>query len=388
MVLTPAPGREPAFLGSECPHPIARPLMTQVWNDAVFAHWPVSEAAVRAILPPGLEVDTFGGTAWVSLVGFEMADLRIRGLPAVPGATRFAEFNVRTYVRGPEGPGVWFCSLDVPGWLPTLVARVGFVLPYCRARVGCRREGGHERWEVVRSWPDRATGVLAVEASPADGSDPAPEPDAALVDFLTARWRLYAATPGGRLLHAPVAHEPWRMRPVRPTAVDAGLTAAAGLPVTGAPAVTHRAEPVGVRVGRPRLLPRVAAPMTVWFDDDCGVCTAAVTRLRTRADATVAFRPNRELTDPALRVAAEDAIVVTVGAEALTAVAGVRAVLGRCGRSGRIAAAALGLPGVRAVAGVAYRWVAAHRAALSTRFGLTACAVPDAQAVRVERRGR
>lgn len=363
--------------------------MTQVWNDALFAHWPVAEAAVRAILPSGLEVDTFGGTAWVSLVGFEMAELRLRGLPTVPGATRFPEFNVRTYVRGPQGPGVWFCSLDVPGWLPTLVARAGFVLPYCRARVVCRREGPNERWEVARSWPDRATGMLAVASLPEGGLDRQPEPDSALVDFLTARWRLYAATPGGRLLHAPVAHEPWRMRPVRPMAVDAGLAAAAGLPVTGPPSFAHRAEPVGVRVGRPRLLPRsAAAPMTVWFDDDCGVCTVAVTRLRTWADASVAFQSNRELADPALRLAAEDAIVVTVGAEALTAVAGVRAVLGRCGRPGRVAAAVLGLPGVRAVAGMVYRWVAANRAELSTRFGLTACAVPDAQAERAERRGR
>lgn len=363
--------------------------MTQVWSDALFAHWPVPEAAVRALLPPGLDVDTFDGSAWVSLVGFVMEDLRVRGLPAVPGAIRFPEFNVRTYVRGPEGPGVWFCSLDVPGMLPVVVARLGFALPYCFARIGRQVSPEGERWRVARSWPGRATGLLAaVDASRADGTESSGRV-AALDDFLTARWRLYSATRGGRLVTAPVEHEPWRLRPVRVSEVDGGLAAAAGLPVEGAPAVAHRAEPVTVRVGRPRLSGRRADhPITVWFDDDCGVCTAAVRWLRPRADATVTFRANRDLDDPALRLAAADAIVVTGGPVPLTAVPAVRTVLRRCGPTGRAAAAFLGLPGIRSLADRGYRWVAANRARLSARFGLTACELPGNQAVRAERSGR
>ncbi|MFM8237422.1 MAG: DUF2071 domain-containing protein [Actinomycetota bacterium] len=390
MSSVPIPGSGAAFSGSACPHHVGRPLMSQVWRDAVFAHWPVPETAVRALLPPGLEPDTFGGTAWVSLVGFEMEGLRIRGLPAVPGASRFPEFNVRTYVRGPEGPGVWFCSLDVPGRLPTLVARLGFALPYCRARVDVRRGTGWERWSVSRTWPGRATGSLATADSPDGGADPVA---AELVDFLTARWRLYAATGSGRIVTAPVEHEPWTLRAVRTVSVDPGLAAAAGLAISGLPTVAHRAAPVGVRVGRPRLLrrPRLAdEPLTVWFDDDCGVCTLAVNRLRRRADAAVVFRPNRELIDPVLRGAAEDAIVVTGPGTVATAVPAVRSVLRHCGSGGRIASVVLGLPIVRSVAGLVYRWVAANRAALSTRFGLAACPVPDPapQAVRAERNGR
>ena len=387
--MTAAAHSEAAVTGSSCPHRIERPIMTQVWRDAVFAHWPVPEAEVRAILPAGLEVDTLAGSAWVSLVGFGMEDLRLGALPPVPGATQFPEFNVRTYVRGPEGPGVWFCSLDVPGRLPTLVARLGFALPYCRADVEIRRGAGWERWSVARAWPGRARGSLAI-AETANGSDAVP--DVALTDFLTARWRLYSATRGGRIVTAPVEHEPWRLRPVRVVSADTGLAAAAGLRLGGPPAVAHRAEAVSVRVGRPRLLGRSRSAekrLTVWFDDDCGVCTAAVTRLRPRVDATVTFRPNRDLVDPALRTVAEDAIIVTSDAGAvLTAVPAVAAVLRRGRRGERFVAALLDLPVIRSLAAIGYRWVAANRAAISARLGLKACAIPTDQAVRAERSGR
>jgi len=83
--------------------------MTQQWRDVTFAHWPIDAAAVQALLPPELEPDLFDGQAWVSLVGFEMDELRIPGVPPIPTTHRFVEFNVRTYVVGPDGPGVWFC---------------------------------------------------------------------------------------------------------------------------------------------------------------------------------------------------------------------------------------------------------------------------------------
>ena len=47
------------------PLPPGRWRMTQRWNDLLFAHWPVAAAAIGALLPEGLEVDTFQGSAWL-----------------------------------------------------------------------------------------------------------------------------------------------------------------------------------------------------------------------------------------------------------------------------------------------------------------------------------
>lgn len=358
-----------------CPHVIKRPVMSQVWRDVSFAHWPVEPSAVAALLPPELQVDTFGGSAWVSLVGFEMDQLRLRGLPAIPTTHRFLEFNVRTYVIGPEGPGVWFCSLDVAHWLPAIVARLGFALPYDKGAVKATHDRTRVVWTVDRTWPDQAQGSLAIALDPDAIESVVDDP---LAVFLTSRWRLYAATRGGRVVTAPVEHEPWPLSSARFIGADTGLATNAKLPVSGDP-IVHHATAVRVRVGLPKFLPRRRAlgGVTVWFDDDCGVCSASVRWLRKRTDPTVVFRPNRELDNEQLRASASDAIVVTDADESWTAVDAVAIVLDRSGRLGRLAAFGLRLPVVHAVAGVVYRWVAANRARLSARLGLAAgCDLP------------
>ncbi len=350
--------------------------MTQVWRDVTFAHWPVAVDAVEAILPPGLEVDTFDGQAWVSLVGFEMDSLRLRAMPAIPTTNRFLEFNVRTYVVGPDGPGVWFCSLDVAHWLPALVARIGFALPYDKGAVDVIHDRSRIVWTVDRTWPETAQGSLAVSI---DAAETQPVDDDPLARFLTSRWRLYATTRSGRLVTAPVDHEPWPLTSARFIGADTGLAEVAGFEVVGDPLV-HHASAVHVRVGLPRLLRRVApeGPRTVWFDDDCGVCSASVRRLLAHTDDTVIFRPNRELADDALVAAASDALVVTCGARTWTAVDAVAMILERCGRAGRLGAFTLRVPGIHGLAGLVYRWVAANRARISARLGLAAgCRLPE-----------
>jgi uncharacterized protein YqjF (DUF2071 family) len=239
-----------------CPHRLDRPVMRQRWEDVTFAHWPVPVDAVAAVLPPGLAPDLFAGTAWVSLIPFRMRDLRVRGLPPIPTTRAFAEVNVRTYVQGPEGPGVWFCSLDATHALPVVTARVAYGLPYFRARVDTTPAGTADdrtaEWRVQRRH-DGATGGIAVAVEP---GAPVPDPDVSadpLHVFLSARWRLYA---GRRRLHAArVTHEPWPLVAARATSWDTGLVEAAGFRVEGAPIVAW-SPGVGVSVERPRRLRR------------------------------------------------------------------------------------------------------------------------------------
>ncbi|MHB1022033.1 MAG: YqjF family protein [Acidobacteriaceae bacterium] len=116
--------------------------MTQRWNDLLFAHWPVPAAELAYLLPPGLEVDTFDGWAWVGVVPFWMDRVRFRGLPTLPGTSRFAELNLRTYVRSQTTrvPGVYFFSLDAANPLAVAMARLRFHLPYYWARMHCEEK--------------------------------------------------------------------------------------------------------------------------------------------------------------------------------------------------------------------------------------------------------
>ena len=84
--------------------------MMQRWNDLLFAHWPIPAAKLEALLPSGLQVDTFDQSAWLGVVPFWMDRVQLRGVPRIPGASRFPELNLRTYVRerNTNRAGVYF----------------------------------------------------------------------------------------------------------------------------------------------------------------------------------------------------------------------------------------------------------------------------------------
>ena len=44
--------------------------MRQTWNDVLFAHWPVDVSILRALVPSVLELDTYNGQAWISMLPF------------------------------------------------------------------------------------------------------------------------------------------------------------------------------------------------------------------------------------------------------------------------------------------------------------------------------
>jgi uncharacterized protein YqjF (DUF2071 family) len=86
--------------------------MFQGWDRITFLHWPCDAGLLQARLPGGLTIDTYEETAWIGLTPFDLTGLRPPYLPAIPGLSEFPEMNLRTYVRGPAGPGIWFFSLD------------------------------------------------------------------------------------------------------------------------------------------------------------------------------------------------------------------------------------------------------------------------------------
>lgn len=230
------------------PSPVRRPVMVQRWTDVVFLHWRYPVEIVQSLLPPGVDVDTYDGSAWIGLVPFRMEGLGVPGLATLPLVGEFPEVNVRTYVRSGARRGVWFFSLDIDRLLPTVVARTAYRLPYCFGHVEHRRVGEIVTSRVRRRWPrevDTGRSEIAVRTGvPVDGTDP-------LAHFLTSRWGLIAATRRGALRHAAVDHPPWRLHGAEVLHLDDRLVVAAGLPApTGAPHALW-APGVDVRVGRP-----------------------------------------------------------------------------------------------------------------------------------------
>src|SRR5215213_3033801 len=130
------------------PMPDSPWLMTQTWNDLLFAHWPVDAALLRSLVPAPLELDLFEGQAWVAVVPFHMTNVAPRGVPALPWVSAFPELNVRTYVRRNGRGGVYFFSLDATNPLAVGVARTLVHLPYFTAAMTV---GHTDEWVSYRS---------------------------------------------------------------------------------------------------------------------------------------------------------------------------------------------------------------------------------------------
>src|SRR5690242_6401683 len=136
------------------PMPSSPWLMTQSWHDLLFAHWSVNSHTLRARVPPVFELDTFEGQAWVGVVPFYMTNVAPRAVPPLPGLSRFAELNVRTYVRVDDRPGVFFFSLDAASRAAVRVARLTLSLPYFDAVMSVRGEGDGVHYESRRTTGD------------------------------------------------------------------------------------------------------------------------------------------------------------------------------------------------------------------------------------------
>src|SRR5579863_2508953 len=117
-------------------------IMKQTWHDLLFAHWPLPPDALRPLVPAQLELDPFDGQCWVGVVPFRMSGIRRRGVPALPGVSRFPELNVRTYVSFGGKPGVYFFSLDAANLPAVWAARMFYHLPYFHAEMSCEDRGG------------------------------------------------------------------------------------------------------------------------------------------------------------------------------------------------------------------------------------------------------
>lgn len=216
--------------------------MYQSWERISFLHWPADPARLQARLPAGLVVDPFDDRGWLGLTPFHLTGLRLRGLPPLPGLSSFPETNLRTYVRGPAGPGVWFFSLDAASAAAVLAARIAYGLPYHRATMSVRTDGHHVRYASRRAG---AASNITV-----DVGEPLTAPDD-LARFLTERYRLYSRL-RGRLAFAPVEHRPWPLHRATLVSLEETLRAAAGLPDDRARPLVHYSPGVRVRVGAPR----------------------------------------------------------------------------------------------------------------------------------------
>src|SRR5687768_66502 len=183
-------------------------VMTQTWNDLLFAHWRADAEVLRAKVPKAFELDLFDGEAWLGIVPFRMTNVSARGIPALPWISAFPELNVRTYVTAGGKPGVYFFSLDAANALAVTTARTVLNLPYYAAEMTVSAEGEDVRYDSRRP-EDPATRFQATYA-PIEPPR-APEPGT-LEHFLTERYCLYNVDHVQRAYRLEIHHPAWPLQ--------------------------------------------------------------------------------------------------------------------------------------------------------------------------------
>jgi uncharacterized protein YqjF (DUF2071 family) len=215
------------------PLPAGPWVMTQVWHDLLFAHWPVPPAALRRALPAPLEIDTFDGQGWVGVVPFGMARVHPRGAFPVPWLSAFLELNVRTYVRAGGRPGVYFFSLDAANPLAVQIARRWYQLPYYTAAMRLARRGPWRHYHSYRTHRGAPPAEFQAHYRPAGGAFFAAP--GSLEHWLTERYCLYTVGRRGALYCGEIHHAPWPLQPVEAVIDRNTMTDPHGLPLPAEP---------------------------------------------------------------------------------------------------------------------------------------------------------
>lgn len=206
----------------------------QSWLDLAFIHYRADASFIRSLLPDGIHLQQFGGSAWVGLVPFRMAGVMRRPLPDFPGLSSFCELNLRTYVEVDGKPGVWFFSLDADSRPVVLGGRHLYGLPYFQARIRQEYRAGWFGFESIRQgcgarFKGRYRGVGEVFLA-ARGT---------FEHWATERYCLYSFSKRREICRVEVHHVPWPLQKAEVVIEECNIVSSAGIGLRGDPPVCH-----------------------------------------------------------------------------------------------------------------------------------------------------
>lgn len=224
-------------------------IMEQGWYNLLFAHWPVPNAQLRALVPHQLELDTFEGETWISLTPLYI-HMRPRGCFAIGRRWFFPELNCRTYVTHRGRGGIYFFSLDARSLLAVLGARAFYRLPYFHADMRLSKAGAGFHFTSRRLAASSGSGA-SFDARYDPVSPPQFPDPGTLGHWLTERYCLYTVS-AGLVWTADIHHARWPLQQVHIDTLQQNVSAAAGLTLTGPPSLTHFSAEQEVLIWPPR----------------------------------------------------------------------------------------------------------------------------------------
>jgi uncharacterized protein len=200
----------------------------------LFASWPIPVAQLRPVIPSALDIDTFQGTAWVTVETLQLSTAHIRDVPLLT-SLEGTEANVRTYVQYKGERGIHFLSLDSPGALMDALSRHFFKLPFHNAEVSVELNGDNYHVESIRLEDHSSSVSFACSARLTGG--PTMVAANSLEEWLLNQTCLFAVDSNGDVYRGYVGHRPHSIQPIEGVIETNTLVSAAGVTLPGTPPV-------------------------------------------------------------------------------------------------------------------------------------------------------
>lgn len=226
-------------------HPRKVPwIMKQTWLDTLFIHYPVKLDELSKLVPHTLPIDTFDNKGWISIVPYLTTSVRARGLPPIPGLSRFPGFNVRTYVKLDGKPGVYFFNLAATNWLTAKMAKLSFKLPYIYLDMDYKKEGDtiHFQSDPYRKNEEKLKWIYR------PNSEQRLATKGSLEEWLVERYCLYTVNEKGEPFRSDILHRSWLLQDAEVEYQHNSLIAEFYLSTAVGKPIYHYSKKVDVRI--------------------------------------------------------------------------------------------------------------------------------------------
>jgi uncharacterized protein len=193
-----------------------RKFLTAEWRNLVLLNYEVDPSLLLPFVPFGTELDSWHGSFFLSLVGFQFLKTRLFGFP-MPFHSNFEEVNLRFYVRRRTGGeirrGVVFIREIVPRRTIAFLARTLYnenyvALPMAHD-IRSAEDGSIEpayRWKSHGKWNE-----LRLESQ----GNAEPLQEGSHEQFIAEHYWGYAAQRDGGCVEYQVEHPSWKVRQTR-----------------------------------------------------------------------------------------------------------------------------------------------------------------------------
>lgn len=241
-----------------------KPFLTAHWRYLAMLNYEIDPAVLQPFTPAGVELDTWNGKTFASMVGFLFLDTKVLGA-AIPWHRNFEEVNLRFYVRRRDAQGDWrrgvvFVKEIVPkpaiAWTARLAYGERYVALPMRHRLASASDQSPDlveyAWRFRRAWQRLGVRPSGRPQAIVDGSEE---------EFITEHYWGYASH-RGRTVEYQVEHPRWRVWQVNDRWFDCDVAGLYGPQfaeaLAAAPSSAFLAEGSAVVVRRGERLPEPA----------------------------------------------------------------------------------------------------------------------------------